>query len=322
MKQKNTGLWTRLLKESKIKQQDMDTNGCSVVVPTFNRLSYLKKCVDSLLSLDFENFEIIIIDDGSTDETSEYLGSLGNNKIKVFYNSENLGKSRSRNRGISLAGYESIAFIDDDCVADKKWLGNLLRGFRRDQDGFVVGQTFYVERGYQGYFPERMVQNIGAKWPGAGNIVYRKKVFEKIGGFDSFYDYYNNEDSEMAVRAINGGFSGNKSKEAIVCHQPMVWTVKSLLNSARNASVWPILKKRYPTSYSVFGSPIKFKVIVNFQDYVYFITLPILIPLLLARYISHGKKDFKVFFAKWPIYFFLRRYYILKESIKNRVLMI
>ena len=56
----------------------MNTNSCSIVVPTFNRLAYLEKCIAALLRLDFKNFEVIVVNDGSNDGTKKYLDSLEN----------------------------------------------------------------------------------------------------------------------------------------------------------------------------------------------------------------------------------------------------
>lgn len=300
----------------------MDTKACSIIVSTFNRLLYLKKCISALLNLDFRNFEIIIVNDGSNDGTKEYLDRLKNKKIKIIHHSNNLGLSYARNSGIKIAKHNIIAFIDDDCIANKNWLEEILRGFADENIGFVIGQTFYIKKGYKGYFPERLVQNIGAKWPMGCNIAYHKKVFEKCGYFSDKFFKYANEDSEMAIRTIANSFDFNRSLDAVVYHQPMNWAVKSLIKSARNASVWPILKKKYPNHYLVFNPPIRCKLFVNMEDYIYILSSLIFIPLLLIRYLIHGKRDLKIFFTKWPIYLFLRRYYIYKEAIKNKVLML
>ncbi len=293
----------------------------SVVVSTFNRAAYLKHCIDRLLELNFDNFEIIIVNDGSTDNTGDYLDSLKNKRIRIVNHRENLGLSSARNSGIKAAKYNIIAFTDDDCLADKNWLRKMAEGFADDNIGFVIGQVFYITKDYKGYFPERLVRNIGAKWPMGCNIAYQKKVFQRIGYFEDRFFKYGNEDSEMAIRTIASGFSFARAADAVVFHQAMEWDIGSLLKSARNASVWPILKKKYPDHYSAFGPPVKCGIFVEFKDYLYIFTLPVLIPLLLARYLVNKKYNFKLFFAKWPIYLFMRRYYIYREAVKNKVLM-
>ena len=109
---------------------EADNHSISVVVSTFNRVAYLKKCIAALLKLNFENFEIIIVNDGSTDSTKEYLDGLYNIKIRVVHHEKNFGLGQARNSGIKLSKYEIIAFTDDDCVVDKDWIKGLLKGFK------------------------------------------------------------------------------------------------------------------------------------------------------------------------------------------------
>jgi glycosyltransferase involved in cell wall biosynthesis len=296
---------------------------CSVILSTFNRIDYLKKSIPALLSLDYSDYEIIVVNDGSSDATKNYLDSFKNNpKVRVFHNEKNLGLSFSRNIGIRQASYEVVAFTDDDCLVDKNWLNFLLKGFKDENVGFVIGQTFYVAKNYKGYFPERLVQNIGAKWPMGCNIAYKKNVFERFGYFEDKFFRFGNEDSEMAIRVVSKGLTFTREVEALVYHQMMDWQASQLLRSAHNFSVWPLLKKIYPNYYLCFEPKIKSGFIVDARDYLYFLFLPILLPVLLVRYFLHGKRDLKIFFTKWPVYLFLKRYYIYREAIRQRVFMI
>ncbi|PIT90620.1 MAG: hypothetical protein COU22_01145 [Candidatus Komeilibacteria bacterium CG10_big_fil_rev_8_21_14_0_10_41_13] len=297
--------------------------GCSIIVPTYNRLGYFKKCLESLFNLNYENYEIIVVNDNSSDQTKNYLNSIKDSRLKIINNENNLGPAGSRNQGVAQADFEILAFTDDDCLADPDWLSNLAAGFVDAKTGLVIGQTFYINKNYRGYFPERLVKNPGAKWPMTSNIAYKKEVFDKLGGFNhDFYQPFNNEDTEMAIRALAGGYGLNRSPEAIICHQAALWTPRALLQSAHNASVWASLKKKYPEHYLTFRPKIKWNILNHPLDYVLIITLPILIPLLLIRYLIHGKRNLKIFFAKWPVYIFLRRYYIYKEAIKNKIFLI
>lgn len=299
----------------------MNTKPFSIIVSTYNREGYLKKCIASLLEIDYPTFEIIIVNDGSTDGTKKFLDVTNHDKIKTIHHEHNQGLSIARNSGIKQAAYDFIAFTDDDCIVDKNWLKELSEGFSNDEIGLVIGQIFYSNKNYQGYFPERLVSNLNARWPMGANVAYRKNIFDTCGDFNNFFFKYNNEDSEMAIRVIDKGFLFSRSINAIVYHQKMDWSVRSLLKSAKNASVWPVLKKQYPRSYLIFGPPVKFGLVVNPEDYVYLLFAPIFIPLLLIRYILHGKRNLKIFFTKWPIYLFLRRYYIYKEAIQNKVIL-
>jgi glycosyltransferase involved in cell wall biosynthesis len=85
----------------------------SVIIPTYNRLSMLKEAIDSVLAQNFEDFELIVVDDGSTDGTGEAIGGYGG-RVKLLRLSENRGVSVARNRGITQAKGKYLAFLDSD----------------------------------------------------------------------------------------------------------------------------------------------------------------------------------------------------------------
>ncbi len=92
----------------------------SVIIPTYNRAHFLCEALDSALSQTFKDFEIIIVDDGSTDNTKQVLEKYGS-RIYYIYQ-ENKGRAEARNTGIRRAKGEHIAFLDDDDI----WLPNKL----------------------------------------------------------------------------------------------------------------------------------------------------------------------------------------------------
>lgn len=116
----------------------------SIVIPTFNRASFLSRCVGSLLELDYPQgkFEIIIINDGSTDATQTVLfNNFGtqNGKIKYFLNGKNEGAAASRNSGFRRAQGELIVSLDDDCLVERSWLRDLVGTFSRFPYASAVG---------------------------------------------------------------------------------------------------------------------------------------------------------------------------------------
>lgn len=94
----------------------------SVIIPTYNRLSLLKKAIESVLTQTYTNFEIVVIDDGSSDGTREYLLSLNDPRIKSILLYTNRGPNAARNAGIRKAEGRYIAFLDDD----DEWLSDKL----------------------------------------------------------------------------------------------------------------------------------------------------------------------------------------------------
>jgi glycosyltransferase involved in cell wall biosynthesis len=105
----------------------------SVVVPTLNRPAKIRKCLTALAAQDHTSFEVIVIDDGSTDDTPEHLKQIAKDLsamcLTCLSNDEQMGANPSRNRGIQLAKGRYVAFLDDDCIADPNWLTELERGF-------------------------------------------------------------------------------------------------------------------------------------------------------------------------------------------------
>jgi GT2 family glycosyltransferase len=282
----------------------------------------LKDCLNSIKAQSLSNFELIVVDDASTDGTADYLKSIKDRRLRVVSHKQNKNIAYARNSGIKAAKTGIIVFIDDDCVASKDWLKILLSGFTNKNIGFVIGSVIYNHKGYKGSFPERLIHNMGAKNPGGANIAYKKKVFEKAGMFDvkNFPDYH--EDKEMGIRAIKNGFKFERRAEAIVYHQKTYWTAKSLIRSSKAVSAWPRMKKKHPNHYQIFETPfIKKGALIHPEDYLLILASPILVPILFVRFVKNGNRNYSVFFAKWPLFFILRRYYILSQAIKQRVLM-
>ncbi len=88
----------------------------SVVIPLYNKEPYIKRAIDSILAQKIQDYEIIVIDDGSTDKSAEVVKSFPDPRIRLIQQ-ENAGVSAARNRGIEEAKAELIAFLD----ADDEW---------------------------------------------------------------------------------------------------------------------------------------------------------------------------------------------------------
>jgi glycosyltransferase involved in cell wall biosynthesis len=95
----------------------------SVIIPSYNRGSTIKRAIQSVLDQTYRNIEVIIVDDGSTDNTEEIVSGLKNDKVFYYKNTRNIGACGSRNRGITLAKGEFIAFQD----SDDEWLPEKLK---------------------------------------------------------------------------------------------------------------------------------------------------------------------------------------------------
>jgi glycosyltransferase involved in cell wall biosynthesis len=117
----------------------------SVVVPTFNRRALIEACVRSLAAQTYSPLEVIVSDDGSTDETPEFMERfLDENRggpVRYLRTGEHRGANPARNCAVREARGELIAFTDSDCVADGRWIEELVRPFADERVAAVVGMV-------------------------------------------------------------------------------------------------------------------------------------------------------------------------------------
>lgn len=120
----------------------------SVIVPMYNSADFLERCVDSIINNTFEDFELFLIDDGSSDDTLAVADNLAkkDNRIKVI-KQEHKGVSYTRNNGLKLASGKYIAFIDSDDYVDENYFEDLYRKIEEDD-------LDWVHCGYCVHFPD------------------------------------------------------------------------------------------------------------------------------------------------------------------------
>jgi GT2 family glycosyltransferase len=199
----------------------------SVVVATYNRKDLLAGCIDALINQSYpkDKYEVIIVDDGSTDGTKELLEkySIDQSKLKTFWQ-KNRGVAAARNLGIKNAKGEIVCFTDDDCVTDKDRIRNLVDAYNDDKIGGVGGRIL-------GYNPnsllEKYAENVGnfnqeklienENFIVAANSSYRKDILDSIKGFDDEFQF--SDDMDISIRVKLKGFSLKYAPEAIVYHR-------------------------------------------------------------------------------------------------------
>jgi len=111
----------------------------TVFMPVYNRERYVRSAVESVLAQSFRDFELLILDDGSTDATPDVLASLSDPRVRVVRNETNEGIPAARNRGLDLARGELLAFLDSDDLAARHRLARQVRFLDRFPDHAVVG---------------------------------------------------------------------------------------------------------------------------------------------------------------------------------------
>ena len=108
----------------------------SIVVPAYNASKTIDRCIQSLLKQNYKNYEIIIVDDSSTDNTSELVKKY---PVKLLKTPKNTGAGGARNIGIESSRGEIIAFTDSDCIALETWLQEIVNTFIKLPEASAIG---------------------------------------------------------------------------------------------------------------------------------------------------------------------------------------
>jgi glycosyltransferase involved in cell wall biosynthesis len=183
---------------------------CTIILPTYNRAAALPRAISSVMAQNEQDFELIIIDDGSTDNTREWLATLDDARIRVVRSEHNQGPSAARNIGINMAAAPMLAFLDSDDIYCKERLSVPLAIFERDPDVICILSSALKEDKHgnttavllpnvklaSGAFEWAMICDlVGVE---STSISVRTEHARKIGGFCS--DLRRTEDREFLIR--------------------------------------------------------------------------------------------------------------------------
>ena len=178
----------------------------SVIVPVYNTEKYLRKCLDSLVNQDFSDYEIVIVNDGSTDSSesiiNEYVSKY--DFIKSFTKA-NGGLSSARNYGIDKASGNYLAFVDSDDYVESNYLKELYESITKDKSDIAVCEFSYVYsdgkviRSYSNLnYTDDSLKKYLLTPPMAPIRLFKKELFEKIKFKEGIYY----EDLELCPKLI------------------------------------------------------------------------------------------------------------------------
>jgi len=211
----------------------------SVIIPNWNGKRFLEECMDSLKGQTFQNFETILVDNGSIDDSVEFAERHYGDSIRVIRNSKNLGFTGGNNVGIQASKGEYIVLLNNDTWADPRWLEELAKARRFDPPVGMwaskvcsyyqrdriegVGELIYWDglcRARGQYEQDHGQYNAMEEIlfpPGCG-AMYRKSLLDEIGLFDEdFFTYA--DDSDVGIRARLAGWKCLYVPSAIVYHK-------------------------------------------------------------------------------------------------------
>ena len=226
----------------------------SVIVPAYNSETTMAACLDGLLRQDYENFEIIIVDDGSTDTTAQICRK---NSIIRLIEVSNGGPSRARNIGAKAATGNIIAFTDSDCIVEQNWLTELAKGYSTETIGSVGGnqispkdetpfgqlvqKTLVIVGFATSYMKTNPTVGETAHNPSC-NSSYRTAVFEEVGGFDE--SLWPGEDVDLDHRIQQKGYTLIRNPKALVRHyRPQSLKGVSAMMQRYGGSAYTLLRR-------------------------------------------------------------------------------
>ncbi|MDO9000945.1 MAG: glycosyltransferase family A protein [Bacteroidota bacterium] len=183
----------------------------SVVIPLYNKEKNIKDTVNSVLNQTYENFELIIVNDGSTDGGVEVVNKINDSRIKLF-NQLNKGVSSARNVGINNSKYELIALLDGDDLWDETYLEKMIQltvdfehaslygcaSYFRWPNKLITESTYGLELGYRGYLNNYFEIACENTLYNSTSVVFKKKDFLEIGSFNE--NFTKGEDIDLWIR--------------------------------------------------------------------------------------------------------------------------
>lgn len=208
----------------------------SVIIPNFNGLAYLEGVLSGLERQSMKNFEVILVDNGSTDGSCAFVAAQYS-WVHIIELSENFGFSRAVNEGIKAARAPYVLLLNNDTEVEPDFLKEMTEGLQRHKKAFSCqakmiqfhdrekmddGGNYYCALGWafaggKGKAAERYDKEKKIFSSCAGAAIYRKKIFEKIGYFDDEHFAYL-EDLDVGYRARIYGYENWYIPGAVVYH--------------------------------------------------------------------------------------------------------
>ncbi len=257
----------------------------SIVIPTFNESKYIEKCLQSINSQSYTNFEIILVDNGSTDATVK----IAQQYVDKIVESPEGNIAELRNKGAAVAKGEILGFIDADCLAHPNWLNNMLMTMKGKTA--VCGcyctppdEANWVEKAWYSIKP-RGIRKVN--FLGTANLFFLRSVFTQLGGFDTCLS--TGEDYDICQRAKSMGYAVISNDKIKVIHlrgpkslikrfQKEIWYGHEMLRIFSKNHHYPIFYLSIMYLFAIialFIGIVSFEISVIFLSAFVFLTLPI-----------------------------------------------
>ncbi len=215
----------------------------SVIIPAFNAEKTIGSCLASLMDQDYSReYEIIVVDDGSTDSTPDIVSQYERAEL---IRQKNAGPAAARNKGASVAGGEIILFTDSDCVPEGDWISEMLGPFEESREVAGVKGAYkthqqeitarFVQLEYEDKY-NYMLKDKFIDFIDTYSAGFRKNIFLEMKGYDTAFPVACAEDVELSYRMSNKGHKMVFNPDAVVYH-------------THPDSLMDYLKKKYKFAY-------------------------------------------------------------------------
>ncbi|MFB9330238.1 glycosyltransferase family 2 protein [Paenibacillus aurantiacus] len=208
--------------------------GTSIIIPTYNQLAYLKSCIESIVGHTDQPYEIIVVDNGSTDGTAAYLRSISG-QIRYRILDANRGFAGATNMGLMMSKGKTLLLLNNDTIVTDRWLENLLACLNSDpRIGMVGPLTNYISGNQQIDVPYGTIEQMhefarefnrsdSAKWHLTDRLtgfclLFRRELLERTGYLDEGYAIGNFEDDDYNVRVRLQGYMLVVARDTFIHH--------------------------------------------------------------------------------------------------------
>jgi glycosyltransferase involved in cell wall biosynthesis len=309
----------------------------SVIVPLYNKAPYVAKCIGSITAQTYRDFEIIVIDDGSTDDSAAIVRCIRDERLTVI-SQPNQGVSAARNRGIQEAKHDLVAFLDADDWWDPEYLSKMIAMSNAYPDILLYSAPYaHVEQGV--VTPSDACQQHGDQYVvfdalddcvrrrtfvlpfSSSSVVIRKEAFSQAGLFDPNIGYC--EDYDLFIRICI------KNRCAVATGRPLAFYNKDI----------PVVQRAtgrlFPLERSLVGTLAKFEPLLDshpsLREYIDTFRIYNLLPYVeagfpeqaiapLLRSVDQRRLAWKhrLYFSFTPLGWLFVRLNVLQRTIRSR----
>lgn len=196
---------------------------CDIIIPVWNQLEVTRECIDSILKNTDYPCRLVIIDNGSESETANYLKTLSTRNgadTLLVRNNKNIGFVRAVNRGMALADAAYICIMNNDTVATKGWLSELILVMEARPDIGLLNPSSNTSNQSSAEGASGGIQELSVCRGFC--MLIRKEVIESIGVFDEIYDLGYFEETDYSKKAVLKGFRIARARASYVHHKGSV----------------------------------------------------------------------------------------------------